>query len=229
MALVKREGGNITYLQIKDFSIWKEIKALSEGCEAITVNNPSTGETLTKYGYKFDELSGRIVKLEQYNKDFGGTRYVGFNLVLLDDGKRFSLEMPYESQVFQRFLLVAPNIVLGLPLSISAFKGKPQRAGGKDKTAVAFRQDGKNVPQFYSREEPHGMPLATQDPITGTWDFGPQKRWLVQKLISETVPQIEQIAKTMTTPVAHDADQGPDAYEESDMPPHGSTEDDCPF
>ena len=217
MALTKREGGSVTYLQIKDFSIWREIKTPVEGCEAITVNNPSNGETLTKYGFKFDELSGRVVKLEQYNKEFSGTRYVGFNLFLMDDGKRFSLEMPYESQVFQRFLLVAPNIALDLPLSISAFKGKPSRAGAKDKTAVAFRQDGKNVPQFYSREDPHGMPLATQDTITGTWDFGPQKRWLVNKLITETIPQIDAVAKAMAPSVGHDDD----GSAEDDIPPHG--------
>ncbi len=62
MALTRRSDSKFIYLQAKHFCLWRELKKPVEGCESIEVTNPKTGAILTKHGFKFDSVSGHVVK-----------------------------------------------------------------------------------------------------------------------------------------------------------------------
>ena len=202
MALTKRTESNIVYLQVKHYSLWRELKKPVEGCETIIVNNPRTGEPTQKHGYRFDTVSGSAVQLVKYDTErrYWPARYFGFKLHLLDGAEKYVLDMPYASQVLRRFLRVAPNINWDVPLSITVFKGKKDK-GDIEPTGIWFQQGGGTVKPYFSREQPHDMPQATQDPDTHEWDFKTQHRWLIDKLQSETIPDIEAAAKRFAPPI----------------------------
>lgn len=190
MGLEKRRDSNVVWLEVKHFCIWQQIKAPVEGCEAVEVKNPKTSELSTKYGYKYDTLNGHAIKLEWYDTaNKYSTRYIGYKLHLADEGQVYVLDMPYQSMVLRRFLRAAPNIDWNVPLAITAFKAKGEKQGD-DSTGIWFRQEGETIKPFYTKDNPNGMPSATQDPVTHEWDFKPQHRWLVSELNEHIVPAI---------------------------------------
>lgn len=214
MALTKRSESEAIYLQVKHFSLWREIKAPVEGCETIEVNNPRTAQKVIKYGYRFDNVEGRVVKLEKYDRQYDATRYFGFKMHIVDKSERYVLDLPYQSQILRRLLRVAPSIDWAAPLSISAFKSKKEKPGDLDSTGIWFRQRGETIKPYYTREDPRGMPPATQDKITQEWDFKPQHRWLVNELIEHIIPIIDKVAASVIPPPAEH--EGEDVAPETD-------------
>lgn len=236
--LTKRSENQIVYLEVKHYSLWRSLKKQENGCDVVDVTNPRTGAVVTKYGYRFDTVSGRAVKLVKY--DTGqkySTRYFGFKLHLSEGGETYVLDMPYQSQILRRFLRVARNVDWALPISITIFKGKGKDGkAGAEETGVWFQQRGETVKPYYCREQPHGMPVATFDDQEQKWDFKPQHRWLVDRLQSETIPDIEQIAARAAPPVEPEVVDFGETHEPAEddtpKPTWGSdyiTDDDVPF
>ena len=207
MGLTRQSDSDTIYLQVKDYSIWRELKRQEDGCDVITVENPRTKEILTKYGYKYKSIEGLAVSLAPYSNEHAGVKYAGFKLVLEDADDRYSLDMSHNGQLLRRFLRCAPNFNWSHPLKISAFKSKKENPGDPDSTGIWFQQGAETVPPFYTRTDPHGMPEAIKDELSGEWDFKTQNRWLVNKLTTETIPAIE--ASRSHAPVTrHEDEQG---------------------
>lgn len=231
MALTRRSENNIVYLEAKHYCLWRGFKKQVKDCEAIEVTNPKTGAVITKYGFRYDSVSGHVVKILKYDTERKySTRYFGFKMHIVEGGETYVLDMPYNSQILRRFLRVARNIDWALPLSITVFKGKKEN--GLEELGVWFQQKAATVKPYYTREQPHGMPEATHDPVEDAWDFKAQHRWLVARLIEETIPDIDAAAKRVAPPIEHD--QGEELQEEHmedvDIPPHGEiSDDDLPF
>lgn len=233
MALEKRSSSNTVFLQAKHYCLWQEIKKPVDGCETVEVTNPKTGESLTKYGFAFNSVSGRVMKLVKYDTERKyATRFFGFKLSLLDGSDSYVFDMPYNSQALRRFLAVAPSVDWTLPLSITVFKGKKQESSGAEPIVVWFRQRGETVKAYFSREQPHGMPPAVQDQHSKEWDFKAQRRWLVDYLVDNIIPAIEAAARISAPPMEPDRDE-PDHIEPavSDDPyaGQGITDEDVPF
>lgn len=232
MALTKHSESAIVYLQVKHFTLWREIKKYVEGCETVEVNNPKTGEKVIKYGYKFDTVEGRAVQCAKYDtgKQYS-TRYFGFKLHIQDGVERYVIDMPYNSPMLRRFLRVAPRLDWTQPFSITVFPGKGKNPGDHS-TGIWFQQNGETVKPYFTREEPHGMPDATYDDQLQQWDFRAQHRWLVEKLQEETIPAIAEAARRFVAPVERDVEEAETQAERDsrDMPPfEGITDDDIPF
>ena len=64
------------------------------------------------------------------------------------------------------------------------------------------------MPPFYTRADPHGMPEAIKDELSGEWDFKTQNRWLVNKLTTETIPAIEAASRSHAPVTRHEDEQG---------------------
>lgn len=240
MALTKQSESSLVYLEVKHYSLWRGLKKKVDGCDEVDANNPSTGQTVRKYGYKYRSVSGRAVKLVKYDTEQKySKRYFGFKLHLMDEGGTFVIDMPYQSQILRRFLRLARNIDWTKPFSITIFKGKKKEGAGVEETGIWFEQSGETVKSYYTLEHPHGMPAATQDPDTHEWDFKAQHRWLVERLKSETIHDIETAAARMAPPIesAANTDDFNDAIEPTEGPdtsnmppcPDGITDDDLPF
>lgn len=229
MALTRHSKSSTVFLQAKHYCLWREIKKAVDGCDSVEVTNPKTGDVLTKYGFRYHDVSGLVTACVWYDTEKKySTRYIGFKLHLKDGADSYVVDMPYQSQMLRRFLRMAPNIDWSFPLSITVFKGKKQ--DGSEELAVWFQQGGETVKSFYTKDHPNGMPEATQDPITKDWDFKPQHRWLVGKLRDEIILKISEAAKRSAPPVepVRESTEEP----EPDYDPYGGqgiTDDDVPF
>lgn len=233
MALTKRSESNTVFLQAKHYCLWQELKSQVDGCEAVQVKNPKTDAVSTKYGYKFNTVSGLATGLVKYDTEKKyPTRFFGFKLHLRDGDDAYVLDMPYQSQLLRRFLRVAPNVDWNKPLSITIFKGKKENGG--EELGVWFQQRGETVKVYFTRENPRGMPQATQDPDTHEWDFRAQHRWLVELLKTRTIPDIEEAAKRVAPPMPPETDsQEPEPEPEPEQHHRALsteiTDDDVPF
>ena len=227
MGLTRRSESNTVFLQVRDFSLWQEIKQAVDGCDVIEVTNPKTKQSFEKYGYKFHSVVGRAIKLEKYDRTHEGTRYFGFKLHLKDGAELFVLDMPYQSQILRRLLKMAPSIAWNLPLSIAIFKGK-KKDGGPD-LAVWIQQRGETIKQYFTRENPHGMPEAYQDPETKEWDFKTQHRWLVEHLKNNTIPDIEMSAANAAPPPEREQQAEPEPSNEPPPVDWHADDQDVPF
>lgn len=231
MGLNRPRESNTVFLQVRDNSLWQEIKQAVDGCDAIEVKNPTTGEVKTKYGYKFHSVEGRATGLVKYDKTDNKVRYFGFKLHIKDGGETFILDMPYSSQILRRFLRVAPNFDWNLPISIAIFKGK--KKDGTPELGVWFQQRGETVKAYFTKDNPHGMPEAIYYQEVQQWDFRAQHLFLIEQLKSHTIPQIEEAAKRVEPPVApaqtHASEPDPDSASEPPPLDWHPTDDDVPF
>jgi hypothetical protein len=236
MALTKRSENQVVYLTAKHYCLWREFKKELPGCDVVDANNPATGLTVRKYGEKFHEVTGRATKLFTYNTgDKYAKRYIGFKLQLVDGPQTYVLDMPYQGQMLRRFLRLARNIDWNKSLSVSVFRGKKKPGSGAEDTGIWFQQEGATVKAYYTREAPHGMPEAYHDSVTDQWDFRTQHRWLVDKLIAETIPDIEAAAARVAPPIEpHEPMTAPDEPSDADEGPPSDysgpvTDEDVPF
>lgn len=230
MGLTRRSESNRVYLQVKHSCLWQEFKRPGKDTESIEVTNPETKQVITKHGIRFENVVGHVVKIEKYDRNHSGKRYFGFKVHFQEGAQVFVVDMPYASQALRRFLRVLPNLEWSVPLSLSIFPGKGKN--GKEELGVWFRQSGATIKPYYTRDEPHGMPEAFHDEVSGEWDFRAQHRWLVQRLITVHIPAIELASTLKTPPVEPDGEQQePEDDFTSQMPPHGDhiDDDDVPF
>ena len=234
MALTKRSESSVIYLEVKHYCLWRAIKKQVPGCDEVEANNPSTGATVLKYGYRFDTITGRAVKLEKYDTEKKyQVRYFGFKLHLVDGDDKYVLDMPYKSGILRRFLHLAHNIDWNLPLSITIFKGKKKEGAGVEETGIWFQQRGETVKAYYTKDALHGAPEAIFDTVEQRWDFKAQHRWLCEQLQNETVADIEEAARRAAPPVEEIAQEHGDAPQDEVgtpyAPPDGIDDDDVPF
>lgn len=236
MGLERRSATNTIFLQVKHYSLWQDLKKPVEGSESVEVTNPQTKEVLIKHGFAFRKVSGRVVKVAQYDteKKFA-KRYFGFKFTLREGADTYVLDMPYESQALRRFLAIAPNVNWDIPLSITVFKGKKEGDhAGAAPTVVWFQQNDETVKAFFTKDHPNGMPTATQDPMSKTWDFRAQRSWLTVYFLDNIVPLIEMAAARVAPPAEParepENDQAQDEpYNGAWDPGAGITDDDVPF
>ncbi len=233
MGLTKQSESNITFLEVKYYSLWRALKKHVEGCDIEEPTNPRTGEKVVKYGYKFRSVTGRATKLIWYDTEKKyAQRYFGFKLTILDAGDLFVVDMPWTSQILRRFLRIARNIDWNQPFTLTVFKGKKKEGSGSEDTGIWFEQNGETVKAYYTKDDPHGMPIATQDSVTQDWDFKPQQRWLAERLKNETAADIELAAARMAPPIDLPREEHTSTEPaHDDMPPFadGVEDDDVPF
>ncbi len=153
---------------------------------------------------------------------------------MVDGAEKFVIDLPYNSQALRRFLRVARNIDWSAPLSLTVFKGKKNERGSEE-TGIWFQQKGETVRPYYSKEQPHGMPEPLYDDPLEQWDFRSQHRWLVERLQTETMADIEDAGARFAAPIDHSTAAAPEPDPSADVPVDPSTEpwtvsdDDVPF
>ena len=230
MGLTKQTKSNIVFLEVKYYGLWCALKKHVDGCDIEEPTNPATGQKVLKYGYKYRSVTGRATKLIWYDTENKfDKRYFGFKLTILDAGDMFVLDMPYQSQVLRRFLRLAKNIDWDQPFTLTVFKGKKKEGSGSEDTGIWFEQNGETVKAYYSKDNPHDMPIATQDALTHDWDFKPQQRWLAEKLKNETAKDIEAAAARFAPPIEPHSDAAEPEPQPEPFTGEMIDEDDCPF
>ena len=111
MALTKRTESNIAYLEVKHYCLWRGLKKETAGCDVVEANNPATGGTVKKYGYRYDTVTGNAIRLVKYDTEKKySKRYFGAQTLAAEGTETYVIDMPYASQILRRFLHAAPNV-----------------------------------------------------------------------------------------------------------------------
>jgi hypothetical protein len=172
------------FLSVKHGALCLESKEPKEGYELIT--GEVNGEQYAKYYKKYAGLTGRITKVEWYERagDYGTFR--GLKLTVKDGGEHYILDLPFEKRPYDYFTKVAENIDYSKPVEFVAW---PDRKHDKV-TAFAIKQDGKFVQWKYTRDDMGECPEAKQT-RTGKWNFDDQRDWLLDRVLTVVAPMVE--------------------------------------
>lgn len=174
------------FLQVKHGCICQESRTPREGFVPIEVTNVRTGDKVTKYIKRYKGVEALVRRIEWYDREHDGTRFMGWKLVLDANGTACTLDLPFESRVGSRFMKLAENIDFTQPIEFSAWKGPD------DKTAFSVKQNNENVPQKYTRDEPGDCPAPVQG-FNKKWNFDKQKEFLHARMVHVVIPRVQAI------------------------------------
>lgn len=189
--LQEQTDNRTTFLVIKHSSIVQESKQPRDGFEAIEVTNPRTDEKITKYIKRYNGVEALVCKIEWYEREHEGTRYMGWKLHLDAAGVPCVLDLPFSSRAASRFMKLAENIDYGRPVEFRAWHDQKT-----DSTAFYVGQDGKSVPQLYTMENPGECPAPTKNRL-GKWNFDKQNEYLYDRMTQVVIPAVEQAGNEM--------------------------------
>ena len=190
MPLTKRSESNAIFLSVKHHCIWQQIDKPASDSVSVEVTNPETKQVLTKHGYQYNDVSGHVAAIEKYDRTVKGKRYLGYKMKISDGAQVFYLDMPDNSRVLRKFLMLMPNIDWDKPLRIAAWRTRNKETS-EFETALWFTQDNESVRNFYTKANTNGLPEAIKHPRTGKWDFSAQEDFLsLPSLNRKSYPEI---------------------------------------
>jgi len=187
MPLVEQRSGE-TRLAAKYFSLCQVSKTPRDGFEAITVQNPQTEDEVTKYVKRYDKVIGYITKIEwRDTEDKYDQQFLSWNIHLDDgEGMKVVLSLDFDSAPSSRFMNLAENIDFTKPVEFSAWR---DNSGKAPKTAFAVKQDGQNVPQKYTKDNPGERPAMVKE--LGKWNSRTQMIWLHGRMMNVVIPAVD--------------------------------------
>lgn len=171
------------FLQVKYGGIVRVSKEPREGFEAIVVTDPRSGQNMTKYIKRYSFVDAFVKDVEWYDREQGDQHYMGWKLSLDANGTKCSLDLPFESASATRFMKMAEMVDWSEPVEFSAWKTPD------DKTAFTMKQNGVNVPQKYTRENPGDCPPPVQG-FNKKWNFDAQKQFLHARMVNVVIPAV---------------------------------------
>ena len=193
MPLNRRAESTAVFLSIKHHCIWQQLEKPTSDSISVEVTNPETKQVLTKHGYQYNDVSGHVSAIEKYDRSVKGKRYRGYKMKISDGAEVFYLDMPDNSRVMRKFLMLMPNVDWDKPLRIAAWRTRKE--GGDVETAILFSQDSQPLKHYYTKAHPNGLPDAIKHPRTEKWDFTDQEDFLFEKLDKEIIPAIAEATK----------------------------------
>lgn len=224
MGAIQQRQSSTTFYRIIDGSICLKSDTERDGYEPHTTTDPSTGTSRHYFIKRFDGLEGYLTGFERV--DIPDKKVHGWKLILSDENGTDALSLTDNSGATTRALKMLRSVDLTKPLTISAWL---DTRDGKRKTALAFKQDGQNVPQHWDKDN---LPEATQRP-NGKWDFSKQEDVLYTDAMkfAETISEfaVKVAQKASSAPIdplftGPDTSATPPVY---DGPPENP--DDIPF
>lgn len=180
----KGEGG--IFLHIKHGTICEESKTPKEKFVPIEVTNPRSGQTSTKYIKPYKLVEALIKRIEWYERDYDGTPFMGWKIVLDADGTTCTLDLPLQSQTATRFMKLAESLDFTKPVEFSAWKTP------EDKTALSVKQDDAQVPQKYTKDNPNGCPPPVQG-FGKKWNYDAQTQFLHERMTQVVIPKLNAL------------------------------------
>lgn len=215
------------FLKVKHHSICQDSKTPREGFQSIEVNNPRTGETITKYYKPYKGVEALITRIEWYDtENTYDQRYIGWKIHLNAAGTRCVLDLPFDSRPATRFMKLAENIDYTRPVEFRAWYDQKT-----EKTAFAVFQDGQAVRQRYTMDNPGDCPPPVQD-FRGKWKYDDQMEFLHKRMMDVVIPAVEEAGNNEADGVAPRDPEESDGQRRIGNVPQGGpdvNEDDIPF
>jgi len=141
---------------------------------------------------RYTGLEGKIQSCYVDESDFGAN----FVTILEDeDGARFKLQVPLDSQFFGQYAKRMPNIDKSKSLFLGIGYDKDRQ-----RNFLFCKQEGVNVPMKFTKDEPNGMPEPTTKTVKGkeVWDWEAQENFLYEVAMdfSESSSAVDKIVET---------------------------------
>lgn len=193
MALKETSTAKGNFFSIKHGGFCLEADAPTDGYTETDVSNPRTGQTVTKWIKTFAEIEGRIGKIEWYDREHGGTRYLGIKIIVRDNGESYSIDLPFGKRHYNYFMRVMDSIDYERPLTFIAYGKKDEQ--GRQYTEFAIKQGGEWLKQNYTKANPGECPQSVQDGL-GKWDSRDRHIWLKNRLETVIIPHVEELNAT---------------------------------
>ena len=151
--------GNITFITTFDGKLVQRVPEGTEGAASRPLTaGPNEGQPVWEKHYS--NVTGAITAGEIAVKEFGKKKIHEIQ-IKLDDNILLQLPM----NMLSMFAKPLPNVDIAKPVKISVYKNKAGRAGLQ---IAQFDESGRNEEPCewaYTREEPNGLPRATQDDL----------------------------------------------------------------
>lgn len=180
------------FLTVKFGAICLESKEEKPGYEM--VEGDVAGRSYRKYIRKFAGVTGLLVGLKWYMREFDGTHFRGLQLTLKDGNEIYFLELPFEKRPFDSFCLSAENIDLTQPVRFEAYYDTKRAKPNKPvPTGFVIKQGGQMVAWNYTKDNPGDCPQPVFNELTGKWNFDARRAWLLDRVLKVVKPQIEEL------------------------------------
>ena len=142
-----------------------------------------------------EQLSGWITGLKFTDEMYEGDSYKKFHLYLQDGDEEFILGLDAGNRYAGRILKMLPNVDFNKAVEISLMY---KEEGGKKDSSAFIKQDGVNVKQFWSREEPKELPQPTTYSTPEkevNWSYKEQNEYLMAYMLGYVKPMIDAALK----------------------------------
>lgn len=188
VGFAERKAQDTIYVQIAHGGLVEVSKEPKIGFTAVSAPNKRTGETLTKYIRTYDWIGGHATKLvfSERRDPHSDFTYRSFKLHLDTGAQPFVIDLDLQGRAWRRLAKMAPNIDWAEPIEVMAWFSKADNA-----MAFAVSQDGENVRQAFTKENPGKLPKPKQSEMDGKWDFREHDVFLFRLLRDEIAPAIE--------------------------------------
>lgn len=186
--LQERTDSNSVFLVVKHHSICQESKKERDGFEPIEVTNPRTNDTFFKFIKRYKAVEALVKRIEWYDTESRyDTRYMGWKIHLDANGTPCVLDLPFESRVSTRFMNLAENVDFTQPVEFKAWHDAKN-----DSTAFMVAQNGKSVPQKYTKDNPGNRPPPKQK-FGGKWNYDEQTEFLHNQMMTVVIPKLQAV------------------------------------
>jgi len=150
----------------------------------------------------YDELQGTIVDVGYNVETFNGAETLKLNCTLESDGEKYKFSMPFEGSTTSTFLGFLKNVNLKQPLALKPTSEKITNAGGeeRERQTILVQQDGTFMKQFYTKDNPNGLPPMKQVKINGKmiWDKTDMIEFFKDVIKNELRPSLNVQVKEVT-------------------------------
>lgn len=149
---------------------------------------------------EYNEVSGFITDIKWYanpikkNGVETGQKAFGWK-ISFSDGE--VLDLVAKQNPANRFAKMAPNIDFNKSVELRAFSDDRGRAN------LYISQDGQNVPQKYTKDNPNGLPQFKKM-SDDTWNSADHDEFLHQVMLNEVVPAVQAANAARGTSTTHE-------------------------
>ena len=114
---------------------------------------------------RYDQLTGDLVGFSHRTGEFG----IEFLIDLEDEGKRYQIQVPWDSRYTKEFLKCCPKFNLNLPLSFRPYRFQDEQKADRFINGWVIYQNGNRVPSAY---DPAILPRFEEVTFKGkkVWD-----------------------------------------------------------
>jgi len=177
-----------TYLTIMRGKVVQRVDKDTEGAiERVTKTDK------TVYELEYDYISGLLVDIKKEESEEYNDQWV---LTILDGGDRYYVRMTaqggYSFGLFNKLM----NIDLSKPVKILPYLIEGD--DGKERSFLGVHQNGEKVPNFFTKEEPNGLPDLEQKTVNKKKVWDGSKRWdFLEKMLEQKIrPQFLEAEAT---------------------------------